>query len=74
MNRIEWRVRELAEARGWNISDLARETGMAYSSALDLWYGRPRRIDFPTLEKLINSLGATPNDIFRIVQKIEVAA
>lgn len=62
---IRWRVRKLAEAKGMNISQLAEKCeGMAYSSALDYWHGRARRIDLRTLDKLCEALTCTPCDIF----------
>lgn len=56
-------VRELAEARGWNISMLAEKTGLAYSSALDLWYDRVQRIDKKTMERLCSTFNVQPGEL-----------
>lgn len=60
---IRFRVRELAEARGWNIAALAEQTGFAYSSALDLWHDRVQRIDKKTIEKLCMVFEVQPGDL-----------
>ena len=68
---IKWRVKKLAETRGMNISQLAEASGMAYSSAIDYWHGRARRIDLATLERLCEALGATPSDIFEYLPGVK---
>lgn len=61
---IRWKVRQLAEARGWNIGQLAEEAEIAYSSALDFWHGRARRVDLAVLNRLCNALECRPGDVF----------
>lgn len=61
---IKWRVRRLATDKGMNISQLADKTKMAYSSVLDYWHGRARRIDLTTLERFCEALECSPCDIF----------
>lgn len=61
---IRWRVRKLAEAKGMNISQLAEASGMAYSSVLDYWHNRGRRIDLINVERLCRALDCTPADLF----------
>lgn len=61
---ITWKVRQLAEAKGWNIGILAEKAGIAYSSALDFWHGRPRRADLAVMNRLCNALDCTPCDLF----------
>lgn len=61
---IRWKIRQLAEAKGWNIGQLAEEAEIAYSSALDFWHGRPRRVDLAVLNRLCNALGVGPCEVF----------
>jgi DNA-binding Xre family transcriptional regulator len=58
------RVRELAETQGMNIQELATRSGIAYSSALDLWYDRVQRIDKKTIDKVAKALGVRPGELF----------
>ncbi len=64
---VRFLVRELAEERGWTISKLAEVSGIAYSSALDLWYDRPQRIDKKTIERLCIALNVQPGALFKYV-------
>lgn len=61
---VKLRVRELAEAQGLNIQELAKRSGVAYSSALDLWYDRVQRIDKKTIGRIAKALGVRPGDLF----------
>ncbi len=61
---IRIRVRELAEERDWNIAALAEKTGLAYSSAVDLWYDRIQRIDKKTIERLCTAFDVEPGVLF----------
>jgi DNA-binding Xre family transcriptional regulator len=60
---IRWNVRPIAERKGWNIGQFAEASGIAYSSALDLWHGRPRRIDLAVLGRLCDALECSPSDV-----------
>lgn len=63
MTLITWKVRQAAESRGWNIGQLAEKAEIAYSSALDFWHGRPRRVDLAVLNRLCNALECRPCDL-----------
>lgn len=69
---IKWKIKKLAEARGMNISQLADASGMAYSSALDYWHGRARRIDLVTLERICEALGCTPAEVFEYLPGVKL--
>lgn len=68
---IKWRVKKLAEARGMNIGQLAEASGMAYSSAIDYWHGRARRVDLATLERLCEALACTPSDVLEYLPGVK---
>jgi putative transcriptional regulator len=61
---IRLRVRDIAEEQGLRVQDLATKTGISYSTIIDLWYDRTRRIDKRTLDRLCRTLGVTPGDLF----------
>jgi putative transcriptional regulator len=67
-----WRVRKLAEAKGMNISQLAEASGMAYSSVLDYWHNRGRRIDLLNVERLCKALDCTPADLFEYLPDVTI--
>jgi transcriptional regulator with XRE-family HTH domain len=51
------KVKELAEAKGWNISRLSEASGVSYPQTLAIWHDRIRRIDASTLDRLAGALG-----------------
>lgn len=61
---IKWKVRQLAEQRGMNVSQLAEATKLAYSSTLDYWHGNAKRIDLRTMERLCKALDVQPCALF----------
>jgi putative transcriptional regulator len=61
--RIELRVRDVAEGKGMNIQDLANKSGIAYSTVLDFWHDRIRRVDKDTLNRLCEALEVTPGEL-----------
>lgn len=61
---FKWRVQEVARQRGIKSSvELAARAGVAPGTAVNLWYGRPLRIDLPTLARICTTLQCTPNDV-----------
>lgn len=60
---IENRVSTLMGTRRIGITDLARETGIAYNTAYSLYRGTGRRVDFDTLNKLCRYFGVEVCDI-----------
>lgn len=60
---IKFWVKELAEQKGMNIQALADKSGIAYSTILDLWHDRVRRIDKVTLNRLCAALEVQPGDL-----------
>lgn len=68
---IRWQVKKLAEDRNMNISQLAEASGMAYSSVLDFWHGRNRRIDLTNIERLCKALSCTPADLMEYLPDVE---
>ena len=58
------RIRELAEAKGLNISQLARRANLAYTSAHALWHDTMTQLDRRTLDRVALVLGVTVSDLF----------
>jgi len=58
------RVKELAEARGWNKSRLAREAKLTYPTVLSLWDDRVEQLNRRTLDRLALAFGVTVGELF----------
>jgi len=66
--RIQWRVRELARAKGIpSALQLSERIRLNKNSANNLWNGTALRIDRDTLAKLCHILECTPGDILVLV-------
>lgn len=70
MAKVE--VRELAEARGYNITTLAKQADVSYPTMHALWHGRSLRVDLSTLSAVARALGVRIADL--IVEEPEHAA
>lgn len=51
-----FRIRELAESQGLNITTLAIKAGMAYSQVYAAWSNGARHPSIPTLQKIATAL------------------
>jgi DNA-binding Xre family transcriptional regulator len=58
------RVKELAEARGLNITTLARKAELSYRPAWMIWHDKVSQLDFRTLERLAGALDVNIGDLF----------
>lgn len=58
------RVKELAEARGLNITTFARKAALSYTSAHALWHGRISQLDRKTLDRVAIALGVRVPELF----------
>jgi DNA-binding Xre family transcriptional regulator len=58
------RVKELAEARGLNITTLSRKAKLAYSTAHALWHGDVKQLNIKTLDRVALVLGVQVRDLF----------
>lgn len=61
---IEVRIDQLLKARGRTFYWLAKETGVSHTTLWRLKKGRALGINFITLEKLCETLGCQPGDVF----------
>jgi len=60
---IGWRLRELAEPERWNPTLIANQTGLAYTTVLDIWHNKSQRASLATLAKLARLLNVQPGDL-----------
>ncbi|NJK80990.1 MAG: helix-turn-helix transcriptional regulator [Chloroflexaceae bacterium] len=57
------RVRELAQAQGYNISTLSRRADLSYPTVHAMWHSHVVRIDLTTLEAVARVLGVRTGDL-----------
>lgn len=63
MKTVRLRVRELAEARGWNISQLQLRAGLSMGAARRYWYSETSAVDLRVLAQIAESLGVAPSEL-----------
>lgn len=64
---IRLRVRELAEARGFNMSSLARASGLGFSTVKRLWRDPYHETSTRTLEAIARALNVSSRDLIEDV-------
>lgn len=70
---IENRLSRILGERRMSIADLARESGVAYTSLFELYHGRAKRVDLKTLNSICKALGVQPGDILEYQPDPEMA-
>ncbi len=58
------RVKELAEAKGFNILSLSQKTQLAYSTVHGLWHDRTDQLNRKTLDRLAIVLEVRVSELF----------
>lgn len=53
---VRFKVREIAEQKGFNISTLSRKADVGLSTVRRLWHDPNRNVDFYVLERLAKAL------------------
>jgi len=59
---VKLRIKEVAEERGKNISDLSHELRMSYSNLWGIWNGKVWP-SLPTLKRIADALGCKVADL-----------
>ena len=58
------KIKELGEAKGWNIQELSWKARLSYSTAHALWHNKTKQLDRGILDKVAVALGVTVADLF----------
>jgi DNA-binding Xre family transcriptional regulator len=53
---VRFKIREIAEQKGYNISTLSRKADVGLSTVRRLWHDPYRHVDFDVLERLAKTL------------------
>jgi len=61
-----WRVKEIAQTKGYTISTLHRAADVGYNTIESLWNGKTQRPDLEVLKKVASVLGVTIPDLMPV--------
>lgn len=67
------RIRELAEQRGMNITELSRQARIAYTTAHALWHDTPENLNRRVLGRVAQALRVQVRDLFAVEDEEEGA-
>lgn len=70
MAKVKWRLRELAEPKGFTAYSLAREMKMPYPTIKPIWDNKAKRIDATTLQRLAEFLEVQPGELIGTEEEI----
>ncbi len=59
-----FRIKELAEQQGLNVTNLAKKAGISKPTAIGLWHNHVLFIKIETLQKVAQALGCSLRDLF----------
>jgi transcriptional regulator with XRE-family HTH domain len=68
---LRLRVKEVATAKGFNISTLSRKADVGISTVRRLWNKPTRNVDFYVLERLAKALGVPATELIEDVPNEE---
>lgn len=58
-----WRLREIAEPKGWTAYKLAQEAKLPYNTVRPIWRNEAKRLDLETIATLARVLGIEPGEL-----------
>jgi transcriptional regulator with XRE-family HTH domain len=61
---VRLRLRELAQSRGLNISQVQRKTGLTMGMVRRYWYNQTTQVDLLALDALARLLEIAPGELF----------
>jgi DNA-binding Xre family transcriptional regulator len=68
---VRFKVREIAEQKGFNISTLSRRADVGLSTVRRLWHDPYRHVDFDVLERLAKALQVPVTALIEDVPDVE---
>ena len=71
---IRARIKEPADARGWDAAQLAGQAGVDQQTAQLLYAGQPATIDLATLSRLSQAFGVLPHELIESVEEKQPSA
>lgn len=62
---IVYRLKELAESKGWDKSKVHYDSGISYPTVLKVWNNKIKQIDITVLERLCELFDCDPGDLIK---------
>jgi hypothetical protein len=67
-------VRELVDARGWDVAEFARQAGLDEETAGRVYAGQPAELELADHGRISEALGVLPNEILADVEEAQPSA
>ena len=72
--RVTLAVRELVDARGWDVAEFARRAGLEEATARGAYEGESTELDLAAQGRIAEALGVLPNAILGSVEEPQPSA
>ncbi len=72
--KVTLAVRELVDARGWDVAEFARQAGLDEETAGRIYAGQPVELELPDHGRISEALGVLPNEILADVDEAQPSA
>ena len=72
--KVTLAVRELVDARGWDVAEFARQAGLDEETAGQVYAGQPAELEVADHGRISQALGVLPNEILAGVEEAQPSA
>ena len=72
--KVTLAVRELVDARGWDVAEFARQAGLDEETARQAYVGQPVELELADHGRISEALGVLPNEILAGVEEAQPSA
>ena len=72
--KVTLAVRELVDARGWDVAEFARQAGLDEETAGQAYAGQPIELELADHGRISEALGVLPNEILAEVEEAQPSA
>ena len=72
--KVTLAVRELVDARGWDVAEFARQAGLDEETAGQVYAGQPVELELADHGRISEALGVLPNEILAGVEEAQPSA
>ena len=72
--KVTLAVRELVDARGWDVAEFARQAGLDEETAGQVYAGQPVELELADHGRISEALGVLPNEILANVEEAQASA
>lgn len=69
--KVSWNLHKLMGERRLKISEVARMTGLGWTTVSNIYHGRTNMVSLETIAALCAALGCRPGDLFEYISDEE---